>query len=97
MAKVVSSFSRSAVIACLVVASVIPMAQAQNVSRTEVIQYHDDPATWTLGQVHKTTCVTSIPADAACDGQADSVISQTDYGWKALPWKTYSFGKLRET
>lgn len=94
---VVSRFSRSAVTACLVVASVIPMAQAQNVSRTEVIQYHDDSATWTLGQVHKTTCVTSIPADAACDGQADSVISQTDYGWKALPWKTYSFGKLRET
>src|SRR5690606_5648930 len=42
-------------------------------------------------------CVQSVPADTACDGQADSVVSETIYGWKALPWKTYSFGKLRET
>ncbi|TYT26164.1 hypothetical protein FZO89_07765 [Luteimonas viscosa] len=88
---------RYALIACLSAMLVVPVANAQTYSRTEVIEYHDDLATYVLGQVKKTTCAASSPAHAACDGQADSVISQVDYGWKALPSKTYSFGKVQET
>ncbi|WP_238345913.1 RHS repeat domain-containing protein [Luteimonas saliphila] len=88
---------RYALVACLSVMSVIPVANAQTYSRTEVIEYHDDLATYVLGQVKKTTCAVSAPAHDACDGQADSVISQVDYGWKAMPSKTYSFGKPQET
>ena len=51
--------------------------------KTETIEYYDDPAIWVLGQVERTT-VNGIEA------------SKTDYGWKALPWKTYSFGKLQQ-
>ena len=72
-------------------------AQAQGYTRIETIDYHDDTSLWVLGQVKRTTCISSVPANSACDGGADSVISQTDYGWKALPWKNYSFGKLQQT
>lgn len=91
------TLSKRTMIACLAVMSMAPLAHAQTYSRTEVIEYHDDLAIWVLGQVKKTTCVVSVPVHAACDGQADSVIAQTDYGWKSLPSKTYSFGKLRQT
>ncbi|KAF1721721.1 RHS repeat domain-containing protein [Pseudoxanthomonas wuyuanensis] len=60
------------------------LVQAQTYSKTETIEYHDDLSLWVLGQVKRTTT-------------NGSETSRTDYGWKALPWKTYSFGKLQET
>ncbi|WP_203321535.1 RHS repeat domain-containing protein [Pseudoxanthomonas beigongshangi] len=59
-------------------------AQAQSYSKTETIEYHDDTTLWVLGQVKRTTT----------NGVETS---RTDYGWKALPWKTYAFGKLQQT
>lgn len=59
-------------------------AVAQTYSKTETIEYNDDLSSWVLGQVKRTTT----------NGVETS---KTDYGWKALPWKTYSFGKLQRT
>ncbi len=58
--------------------------RAQTFSKTETIEYHDDTALWVLGQVKRTTT----------NGVETS---RTTYGWKALPWKTYTFGKLQQT
>ena len=52
--------------------------------KTETVEYYDDLAIWVVGQVERTT-VNGIEA------------SKTDYGWKALPWKSYSFGKPQQT
>lgn len=63
----------------------LPLAvQAQTYSKTETIEYHDDTTLWVLGQVKRTTT----------DG---AETKRVDYGWKALPWKTYAFGKLQQT
>ena len=63
----------------------LPLAvQAQTYSKTETIEYHDDTTLWVLGQVKRTTT----------NGVETN---RTDYGWKALPWKTYAFGKLQQT
>jgi RHS repeat-associated protein len=53
-------------------------------SRVVTQEFHDDWAIWVLGQVKRTTT----------NGVETS---RTDYGWKALPWKTYAFGKLQQT
>lgn len=53
-------------------------------SKTETTQYHDDYALWVLNQVARTTT----------NGVETS---RTEFGWMALPWKIYAFGKLRQT
>lgn len=53
---------------------------------TDATAYHNDPALWVLGQVKSVTNL-----DTGFE------ISSTEYGYKALPWKTYSFGKLQQT
>ena len=65
--------------------------------RTDATVFHDDLSLWVLGQVHKITCTAAAPASPACDGGADSVVSQTDYGYKALPGNTYRFGQLQHS
>jgi len=72
-------------------------AIAQTYSVTETIAYHDDTTLWVMGQIGSKTCLSSIPVNAACDGGGDSVMAATEYGWKALPWRIYEFGKLRQT
>jgi RHS repeat-associated protein len=69
-------------------------AVAQSNMKTETITYHDDRALWIVGQTATVVCTASVPASTACDGD---VATRTEYGWKALPWKTYSFGKLQQT
>ena len=64
---------------------VLPLAaQAQTYSKTETIEYHDDPTLWVLGQVKRTTT----------NGVETST---TTYGWKALPTQTTQFGKVTQT
>jgi len=58
-------------------------AQAQTYSKTETIEYHDDPTLWVLGQVKRTTT----------NGVETST---TTYGWKALPTQTTQFGKVTQ-
>ncbi|UBB26615.1 RHS repeat-associated core domain-containing protein [Pseudoxanthomonas japonensis] len=60
------------------------LVQAQTYTKTETIEYHDDSTLWVLGQVKRTTT----------NGVETS---STTYGWKALPWKSYAFGKLQQT
>lgn len=60
------------------------VVQAQAYSNAETIEYHDDVSLWVLGQVKRTT-TNGIES------------SRIDYGWKATPWKVYSFGKLQQT
>ena len=60
------------------------LVQAQTYTKTETIEYHDDSTLWVLGQVKRTTT----------NGVETS---STTYGWKALPWKSYVFGKLQQT
>lgn len=55
-----------------------------NPVKTDVVDYHDDLSLWVLGQV-KRSITNGIET------------SRTDYGWKALPWKIYRFGKLEQT
>lgn len=71
------------------------ISHAQDYSRTEVITYHDNLAKWVIGQVATVTCTTSIPGSTSCNG--NDLISKTDYDANAMPWKTYSFGKLQQT
>lgn len=87
----------AAIVGWVLLAPSTAQSQVNTYSRTETIEYHDAASLWVMGQVGKVTCTTSVPADAACNGGAGSVMSQTDYGWKALPWKTYAFGKLTNT
>src|SRR5688500_18598835 len=54
------------------------IAHAQTYSKTETIEYHDDTALWVIGQLKRTTT-------------SGIETSRTEFGWKALPWKTYSF------
>lgn len=85
-------------VTALTILIVIPSASVvaqSNYSRVERVEYYDDPSLWVMGQVKKITCEASIPVNPACDGGSDSVIKQLDYGWRAMPWKEYSFGKLR--
>ncbi|WP_457022077.1 RHS repeat protein [Luteimonas sp. A611] len=67
-------------------------------SRTEATTYHDNLAKWILGQVAQVTCTASTPANPACDGAADSVMSQTTYDatW-ALPQVSKHFGRTVQT
>lgn len=68
---------------------------AGNPARTDVTAYHDDFSLWVMGQIKSVTCT----APATCKPASAPngiVMSQTDYGWKALPWKTYGFGKLKQ-
>lgn len=53
---------------------------------TETTAYHNDLVLWVLGQVRSVT-----------NDNTGLEVSRTDYGYKALPWKTYSFGKLQQT
>jgi RHS repeat-associated protein len=69
-------------------------AAAQVNRKIETITYYDDLSLWIVGQTATVACVESVPASAACNGD---VATRTEYGWKALPWKTYSFGKLQQT
>jgi RHS repeat-associated protein len=65
-------------------------------SKTEVTEYHDDLSLWVLGQIKRQYVPNSNPN--ADPNQAGSMVaSQTDYDAKALPWKTYAFGKLQST
>ncbi|MFP7722223.1 RHS repeat domain-containing protein [Lysobacter sp. A3-1-A15] len=48
--------------------------------------FHDDAALWVLGQVKSVT-----------DKETGLQVSRTDYGYKALPVKTYSFGRPLDT
>ncbi|GGK03217.1 hypothetical protein GCM10011394_10360 [Luteimonas terricola] len=57
---------------------------AQTYTRTETIEYHDDPALWVMGQVKRTT-INGIEE------------AQTDYGWKALPATSRRYGKVNYT
>lgn len=59
-------------------------ASAQTYTRTETIQYYDDPALWVMGQVKRTT-VNGIEE------------AYTDYGWKALPTISSRYGKPTHT
>lgn len=53
---------------------------------TEANVYHDDQALWVLGQLES---VTNLDTGLQ--------VSRTDYGYKALPIKTYSFTKPQQT
>jgi len=55
-------------------------------SRTDVAAYHHNTAKWVIGQA-----TTSTNIDTGL------VESKTDYDANALPWKTWSFGKLQQT
>ena len=71
---------------------------AQTYSRTEAIEYHDNTSLWVIGQVKKTTCLASLPANSACDGQPDSVMSETTYDTGfALPQVSRKFNKIVQT
>lgn len=70
---------------------------AQTQSVTEAVAYHDDTTLWVMGQIRSKTCMSSVPANLACDGGPDSVTGATEYGWKALPWKVSEFGLLKQT
>jgi RHS repeat-associated protein len=54
-------------------------------TKTDVTEYHDDRNLWVLGQVKR-----------QYNADTNMVMAQTDYNAQALPWKTYSFGKLQQ-
>jgi RHS repeat-associated protein len=58
---------------------------AQSVSRTETVEYYDDTDIWVLNQVKRTTT-----------NGIETLRSEYDPSY-ALPTKSYTFGKLRET
>ena len=75
----------------------LPLAvQAQSYTRIETIEYHDNTASWVLGQTAKVTCV----APAACIAASSPtgiVISETFYDALARPVAAKSYGRLTQT
>jgi RHS repeat-associated protein len=59
-------------------------SNTQGHSRRTLTTYHDNQADWVLGQVATVTT-----------GGIQS--ARTDYDAQDLPWKTYAFGKLKQT
>ncbi|TAK55382.1 MAG: RHS repeat protein, partial [Gammaproteobacteria bacterium] len=55
-------------------------------SRGETLEYHDDLAGWVLGQTRRVT-----------NSASAQVIAATDYDSRAQPWRSHTFGLLRET
>ena len=55
--------------------------------RSETIDYHDNTATWVLGQLKTVTQTTPSPA---------VVVAQTDYNGADLPAKLFRFGRLQQ-
>lgn len=82
--------------AMLALAAFTPVS-ALAIQVTETVTYHDNQALWVLGQIAKKTCIASVPADSACDGGADSIVSEVGYGSYAQPLTIGSFGKLLQT
>jgi RHS repeat-associated protein len=60
------------------------VSNAQIYSKAETIEYKNDLSLWVLSQPQRTTV----------DGVETARI---EYGWKAMPEKTYSFGKLKQS
>lgn len=67
------------------------------VTKTNVTTYADNLSKWVLGQIAKVTCI--APADCTPTYAPTGVVeSQTDYyADSSLPYRQYSFGKLRNT
>ena len=51
---------------------------------SDTTAYHDDTSLWVIGQIQRRTT-------------NNIEVEKTDFGWKALPWKRYAFGKLAQT
>lgn len=62
----------------------IQRSNSSGYARTDGLGYHDDPNVWALGQQSSQT-INGVQ------------VRRVDFGWKALPWKLYSFGRLTET
>jgi len=70
-------------------------AAAQTYSKKEVITYSDNLSAWVISQTASVSCVESVPASTACDGD---IVSLTTFdAGTSLPASTYSFGKLQST
>ena len=65
-------------------ATYVPLVLAQSFAQVETIEYFDEPTAWVINQVSRRTL----------DGVETK---RVQFGWKALPWKTYSFGQLEQT
>lgn len=63
--------------------------------REEVSEYHDNPALWVMGQVRR-QYVTSTDINAT-GNNGNVVVAETEFDARAMPWKTYAFGKLQQT
>ena len=75
---------------------VLPLVvQAQSYTQTETIEYHDNMASWVLGQTAKVTCI----APAACTpawSPTGIVVSDTSYDALARPVTVKSYGRLTQ-
>lgn len=80
------TMKQAGICVAVVLALVSLSAHAQSYIRTDVIEYHDNLGQWVVGQTAKVT-----------NANTGLVVSETQYGAYALPWKTYSFGKLQQT
>jgi RHS repeat-associated protein len=82
-----STFTRTATTFDLFARPTIIVKQSSlGYSKSDATEYHDNLSSWVLGQVKRQYNV-----------QTGMVMSQTDFNSQALPWKTYSFGKLQQT
>jgi RHS repeat-associated protein len=75
----------------------LPLAAlSQGFSRTETLQYHDNLASWVVGQTAKVVCVAPVECTPV-SAPTGIVVSETTYDVLARPTISRSFGRLVQT
>lgn len=65
-------------------------------SKTETTEYYDNLSYWTLGQVQR-RWISNANVNDDLSALGNVVSDEVTYNAQALPWKIYSFGKLKQT
>jgi len=68
---------------------------AQTYTKTESIEYHDDPVLWVVGQVGKIVCITPGGCVSASTPNG-IIIAEAEYSAGAQPARIFGFGKLEQ-
>ncbi len=87
---------RSMRISAILLTAMLPCAVfAQTYTKTESIEYYDDPALWVVGQVGRIVCITPGGCVSASTPNG-IVIAEAEYSAGVQPARIFGFGKLEQ-
>ncbi len=87
---------RSICISAILLTAMLPCAVfAQTYTKTESIEYYDDPALWVVGQLGRIVCITPGGCVSASTPNG-IVIAEAEYSAGAQPTRIFGFGKLEQ-